>query len=138
MLQGERKAAVVDGEVLGHVTLAKGRRTARVANEDALLAYVKAHHPTEVETVESVRPAFLKSLLDDAVKKGAHLDSDGVVIDGLIEIVDGQPYPMSKLTDDADIVIAGLLRRGALGVNGFQSLPEPVDRYTQDREASGL
>lgn len=140
LLPGERKAAVVDGTVLGHVTMAKGRKTARVANEAAVLAYVKAHHPTEIEYValEQVRPAFLKALLDDAAKKGAFIDSDGVVIDGLIEVVEGSPYPMSKLADDADIAIAGLLGRGGLGVNGIRALPEPEDRFTQDRRAAGL
>lgn len=138
LLPGERKAAVVDGTVLGHVTMAKGRKTARVVNDAAVLAYVKAHYPTEVEVSEQVRPAFLKTLLDDAVKKGAFLDSDGVVIDGLIEVVEGSPYPMSKLADDADLAIAGLLGRGALGVNGLRSLPEPQSRWEQDKEAGAI
>lgn len=141
LLQGERKAAVVGGQVIGHVTMAKGRRTARVTNDVALLAYVKAHYPTEVEALEQVRPSFLKRLLDDAAKKGALVDGDGVVIDGLIDVADGDPYPMSKLAEDADIQIAGLLAKGALDVNGFKELtptPEPTDRYTQDREAGGL
>jgi hypothetical protein len=122
LLAGERKAAVVDGTVLGHVTMAKGRKSARVASEAGLLAFVKARYPTEVEVEERVRPAFLKSLLEDVVKKGALVDSDGVVIDGLVEVVEGQPYAMSKLTDDADIAIAGLLGRGALGVNGLKAI----------------
>lgn len=122
MLPGERKAAVVGGQVIGHVTLTKGRRTAKVMSPEGLLAFVKAHHPTEVESFERVRPAFLKVLLDDAVKKGAHIDSDGVVIDGLIAVVDGDPYPTRKLTEDADIAIAGLLSRGALGVDGLKAL----------------
>lgn len=125
LLPGERKAAVVDGAVLGHVTMAKGRKTARVANETALLAWVKAHHPDEIEMVpatERVQPGFMKRLLDDAAKKGAHLDSDGVVIDGLIEVVEGQPYPISKPAEDADITIAALLGRGALGANGLKAI----------------
>lgn len=122
LLASERKAAVVGGQVIGHITLTKGRRTAKVANDTALLAYVKSHHPTEVETVEQVRPAFLKHLLDDAVKKGAFVDADGVVIDGLIDVVDGEPYPISKLTEDADITIAGLLGKGLLGANGIKEI----------------
>jgi hypothetical protein len=122
LLSGERKAALVGGQVIGHVTMTKGRRTAKVANDAALLAYVKAHYPTEVETTESVRSSFLKRLLDDTTKKGAFVDSDGVVIEGLIDVVDGDPYPMSRLSDDADITIAGLLSKGALGVNGLKEL----------------
>jgi hypothetical protein len=139
LLAGERKAAVVAGQVIGHVTMTKGRKSARVANETALLAYVKAHHPTEVETLEQIRPAFLKQLLDDAQKKGAMVDSDGVVIDGLIDVVEGDGYPMSKLAEDADIVVASLLSRGQLGVNGLKELPpEPTDRWTQDEAAGAI
>ncbi|CQD25316.1 hypothetical protein BN970_07118 [Mycolicibacterium conceptionense] len=102
--------------------MAKGRKTAKVVNEAAVLAYVKVHHPTEIEVEERVRPAFLKSLLDDVAKKGAFVDSDGVVIDGLIDVVTGDPYPICKLADDADLNIAGLLARGQLGVNGLRQL----------------
>lgn len=122
LLPGERKAAVADRFVLGHVSMAKGRKSAKVVNEAAVLAYVKAHYPTEIEVEERVRPAFLKSLLDDVAKKGAFVDSDGVVIDGLIDVVAGDPYPIVKLADDADLTIAGLLARGTLGVNGLRQL----------------
>ena len=126
LLPGERKAAVVNGQVLGHVSMVKGRTTGSVANAEALLAYVKAHHPTEVEQVveERIRPAFLKSLLDDAAKKGAFIDTDGVVIDGLIDVTQGSPYPMRKLSEDADILIAGLMAKGALGVSGLKEIEE--------------
>lgn len=124
LLPGERKAAVVNGQVLGHVSMVKGRTTGSVANAEALLAYVKAHHPTEVEEVreERIRPAFLKHLLDDAAKKGAFLDSDGVVIDGLIDVTQASPYPSRKLAEDADILIAGLMAKGALGVSGLKEI----------------
>lgn len=126
LLPGERKAAVVNGQVLGHVSMVKGRTTGSVANADALLAYVKAHHPTEVEEVveERIRPAFLKSLLDDAAKKGAFVDSDGVVIDGLIDVTQGSPYPTRRLSEDADIQIAALLSQGSLGINGIQEIEQ--------------
>ena len=126
LLPGERKAAVVNGQVLGHVSMVKGRTTGSVANADALLAYVKAHHPTEVEEVreERIRPAFLKALLDDAAKKGAFIDSDGVVVDGLIDVRQGDPYPTRRLSEDADIQIAALLSQGSLGINGIQEIEQ--------------
>ena len=96
--------------VIGHVTMAKGARRAKVANENALLAWVADNHP-EIETVTRIRPAFLTSLLDKAKRVGAMVDSDGVVIDGLIEVSDGPPTAQQKLTDDADIIIAELLQR---------------------------
>lgn len=123
LLPGERKAAVLPtGQVLGHVTMTKGRVTAKVVNEHALLAYVKAHYPTEVEVTERIQPAFLKQLLDGAAKKGAFIDSDGVVIDGLVDVVAGEPYPSFKAAEDADIAIAGLLSRGGIGVNGLKEI----------------
>ncbi|AGT12266.1 hypothetical protein I5H93_gp067 [Mycobacterium phage SuperGrey] len=124
LLAGERKAAVVAGQVIGHVSMAKGRKTAKVTSETALLAYVKANYPTEIEVEERVRPAFLKQLLDDAAKKGAFVDVDGVVIDGLIDVVEGDPYPIVKLSDDSDVTIAGLLARGALGVSGLKEIEQ--------------
>lgn len=123
LLPGERKAAVIDGHVLGHISMAKGRKTAKVVDEAALLAFVKDRYPTEVEVQERVAPAFLKQLLDGVAKRGALIDSDGVVIGGLIDIVEGAPYPVSKLADDADDVIGGLLGRGALGISGLKELP---------------
>ena len=122
LLAGERKAAVVDGAVLGHVTMVNGRKTAKVVNDAALLAFVKDRYPNEIEVTERIQPAFLKRLLDDVAKKGAHVDADGVVIDGLIKVVVGEPYPISKAAEDADITIAGLLQRGALGVSGLKEL----------------
>lgn len=122
LLPGERKAAVVNGQVLGHVSMVKGRTTGHVINDTALLAYVKAHYPTEVVVEEHVNPVFVKALCDEAAKKGAMLDADGVVIDGIIEVRQGSPYPSRKLTEDVDILIAGLMAKGALGVSGLREL----------------
>lgn len=127
MLVGERKAAVVDGVVLGHVTKAKGARRAKVVNESALLAWVAANHPTEVETITRVNPAFVDKLLTQAKTRGAMLDDDGVVIDGLIEVFDSAPTLQRKLTPEADSAIAGLLARGAVGVSGLKALAPVID-----------
>lgn len=124
LLAGERKAAVVGGQVIGHITMTKGRKTARVASEAGLLAYVKANYPTEIEVEERIRPAFLKQLLDETAKKGAFVDTDGVVIDGLIDVAQGDPYPTARLAEDADITIAGLLSRGALGIDGLRQIEQ--------------
>lgn len=124
LLAGERKAAVVGGQVIGHITMTKGRKTARVASEAGLLAYVKANYPSEIEVEERVRPAFLKQLLDETAKKGAFVDTDGVVIDGLIDVTVGDPYPTARLAEEADITIAALLQRGALGIDGLRQIEQ--------------
>lgn len=48
-----------------------------VTDEAALLAHVKATRPEEVEVVETVRPAYVKALLD----RLAYIKAAGVVID---------------------------------------------------------
>ena len=59
---------------IGTWSLPVSKETAYVANADELLAWVKYWHPTEVETTERVRPAFVSALL--AESRG---DADGVV-----------------------------------------------------------
>lgn len=125
LLPGERKAAAITNQVLGYVSMVKGRTTARVVNEDAFLAFVKARWPEEVIVTEQVNPAFQKRILDDAAKKGGFVDEDGVVVDGIISVSQGEPYPAFKQAEDADIVIAGLLARGALSVDGLKELEGP-------------
>ena len=122
LLPGERKAAVVDGAVLGHVSMAKGRKSAKVIDEARLLEFVRDRHPTEVEVTERVRPAFLKQLLDDVLRKGALVDTDGVVVNYLVDVVEGEPYPISKLVEDADGHISGLLQRGVIGAHGLKAI----------------
>lgn len=122
MKPGERLSADHDGFHLGFVTMSKGRKTARVVNDAAFLAYVKAHHPDEILIEEKVNPAFQKKLLDDIAKAGEFKDSDGVTIDGIVSVVVGQPYPTVSKDADLDITIAALLERGALSVTGLREL----------------
>jgi len=118
LLPGERKAAVVGDRVIGHVSMVKGRRRAVVVSEEALLAYVQQRYPSEVETVTQIRPAFRKRLLDEAVTRGALVDSGGAVVDGIVDVVDGDPYPTVRFADDADTVIPSLIAQGRLQIGG--------------------
>lgn len=116
MQPGERKSAMVGGLPLGFVTLTQGRKTVKVVDEAGLLAFVAEHYPTELE--QSVRPAFRDKLLDQFKRLGALTDPDGVVVEGLIATVEGQPYPMTKLQPDADQTMADFLAAGRLGIDG--------------------
>lgn len=124
LLPGERKAAVIGEQVLGHVSMVKGRKSARVVNEAAFLAYVKSRWPGEVEVTERVNPAFQKRILDEAVKLGAFVDSEGVVIDGIVDVTQGDPYPSFKGAEEADLIIAGLMQRGDLSINGLKEIEQ--------------
>jgi len=118
MLPGERKAAAVNGSHLGFVTLARGKRQTRV-DDEAFTEWVEQRWPTEI--VKTVRPAFRRKLLEQALKLGAVIDDQGEVCPA-VELELGEPYPTTQLDAEADITIAGLLSKGALGVNGLNAL----------------
>lgn len=118
MLPGERRAAAIDKKPLGFVTLAQGKRSTHV-DEDALTDWVARRYPTEI--VETVRPAFRKKLLDQALSRGAVIDGDGEVCYA-VTVSRGTPYPTTQLSDEADITISALLSRGQLGVNGLKAI----------------
>lgn len=114
MEAGDRMAVKVGDELLAQVTLVNGRRTARVEDEAALLAWVAEHHPSEVQTVRSVRPAFLTALLERARVAGEPVDPQtGEVIPG-VSVGAGEPYPQVRLTADADALVAVEWQAGRL------------------------
>lgn len=118
---GERKAAKLNGSVVSYTNMVKGRKSVRVHDETMLMAYVHSVAPTEIETVEQIRPAYRTKLLDEIQKAGKLVDSDGVVWD-CAEVVEGEPYLTTKLTEEAPIVIAGLLTAGRIGIDGLREL----------------
>lgn len=118
---GERKAAKLNGQVISYTNMVKGRKSVRVTDDTMLQAFVEQTAPDEIETTVQIRPAYRTKLLDAALKLGALVDGDGVVWD-CVEVVTGEPYLTTKLTDDAPIVIAGLLQSGRIGVDGLTAL----------------
>lgn len=120
---GERKAAKLGDTVVAYTNKVKGRKSVRVHDDMMLMAYVVENYPDEVEQVEQIRPAFKAKVLDDVQKSGQLVDPSGVVWD-CVEVVEGEPYLTTKLTDDAPIVIAGLLAQGRIGVDGLKALEQ--------------
>lgn len=106
MEPSDRSAVNLDGELVGTVTLVTGRHSARVTDPTALTEWVRQNHPTEVQTVETVRPSFLSVLLDEAKAAGVAVDTaTGEAVPG-IDVSLGQPYPMIRLTADADAIVS--------------------------------
>lgn len=91
MDSGDSKAATLDdGTPLGKVYKSKGKTTPTVTDEAALLAWVRANHPDEIE--ETIRPAYRTALLETAKRYGEPVDeTSGEIVPG-IELRHGEPY----------------------------------------------
>lgn len=111
----DRMAVKMDGELVGTVTVVNGRRSARVVDDAALLRWAREHHPSEVHTVESVRPAFVTAVLDAAKQAGESVDpiNGELGVPGVV-VTTGDPYPMIRLTADADAVVSVAWQAGRL------------------------
>lgn len=97
-LHAERVGAYLpDGTKLAAVGRSPGRLTVRVTDETAALAWCVARYPDEVQTVQSIRPAFLKMLTDIAKTDTAHAGGMGLdprtgEILPFIEVTRGAPF----------------------------------------------
>lgn len=80
----------------GGVTVARQEPKPFVKDPEALLAFVKHNHPTEVVTVPAVRPAFVTALLNRiewAADIQEFIDPEtGEAIPGIDLTEPGQPY----------------------------------------------
>lgn len=117
--------------VVGHVQLTKGRAgstTATVTDEQALLAWVTQHHPTEVVTTESVRRSFLTVLLEAIRNDGGWYDKktgEQVTLPGVdvISGPDGTPTLAVKPTPAAAVEIPEAWADGRLAWSELTALP---------------
>lgn len=111
---GDRLTVKIGDQKIGTVTMADGRVTARITDTKALLAWVKANYPSEVHTVEEIRPAFVTKLLADAKDDGEPVDrKTGAPVPG-IEVGTGDPYITTSAEKAAAAVIAAAWRSGEL------------------------
>ncbi len=113
---GERvRAQLPDGTTIGSVTIGKAAESATVTDARALLAWVKAHAPTEI--VESVNPAYVDLLKRRCKTAGYAHDDQGEIVPGIElrvgtasyrPMVDPDAVPLlrAKL---ADLISGGLL-----------------------------
>lgn len=90
-------ARLPDGTKLGAITYSEGRRAAKVTDEAAALAWCERVHPSEVQTITIIRPAYLKMLLDlakaDDAPAGAHgVDPETGEVLPFIEVQQGAPF----------------------------------------------
>jgi hypothetical protein len=115
---GDRLTATLPGtDDLGTVTLANGKTVARLADEAAYEGWVRKVHPEAIETIpatERINPDFTARLMAAAQKLGVAVDAEtGEQVPG-IEVTQGDPYPMVKLTPEARDAVAAAWTRGNL------------------------
>lgn len=115
-MPGVREIGVIGDEQIGSVSLAKGRESWVVTDPAALLAWVKANRPSEVVTVEQVRPSYIGALLMQAKKDGAPVTSGGELVPG-IEQRTGDPSLNVKPSEDAAQTIAQAFADGVLSLD---------------------
>lgn len=101
-----------DGTKLGTVSKSEGRVSAKVVDDDALLAWVKANRPDQLRQV--VEDAYVKALLKTAVENGDAVDErTGEVIPG-IEVTQAAPFVSARPTAEAKALMKGLLASSTL------------------------
>ncbi|MCW2918541.1 MAG: hypothetical protein JWN52_6609 [Actinomycetia bacterium] len=113
----DRNAAVLpDGTEIGSVTLAKGRTTATLSDDEAYFEWVLENHPDEIEQVKvtRVKPGFTERLLNFARQTGDCVNpATGQPVPG-ISVGQGEPYALPNLAKDADDLITRAWQDGSL------------------------
>ena len=110
-----RKNAVLEGNKIASVSVTKSGRVT-VSSEALLTNWVRDNYPTEIETVERVRPAFLEQIRKATEEAGepcsplGDLDVPGLTI--------GDPYPTVRKTPGSDELVEKLWKEGRLSVDG--------------------
>lgn len=137
----ERKGAYLsDGTKMAAITRSDGKKTAKLVDEAAALEWCLKRYPGEVVSVQMVRPAFLKKLLDFAGSlpfgsKG--MDSATGEELPFIEVQQGSPYVTITTTDEGEARMEEL----AHGFAGMLEAPkyeaQPYDPDFADRLANG-
>ena len=114
----DRNAAVLPGGVkIGSVTLAKGKRNVDITDQDAFMEWVLETHPDAIQQVQvtQVDPDFTNRMISFARATGSTADpATGEEVPGL-RVRDGDPYPVTRLEDDAFEQVAAAWQNGELG-----------------------
>lgn len=122
MTPGERLAAKFGGDVAAWVSMPAPMT--RVASQDRLLAWCRAHLPDAIEQAERVRPDTVKALIEDVKKYGGWpKDGDTDVIIPVDGIETGDPSPRVELEPCAGEVIGAAWPQIRESVGVLLSLP---------------
>lgn len=122
--KGDAVAGRVGDEILCKASWSKGTTSTVVVDQDALLAWVKEHHPTEiveerVVVTETVNQAYLKSL---KVAGTNVIDSDGLVVPG-VQVVTGKQSLSVRTEKNALDMVLALMAEGRVSLDSIKELP---------------
>lgn len=121
--EGDRITVKLAGRKLASVTMAAGSTRAKVTDEDKLTAWVAENHPSEVETVTRIRPAYLEQLKKQAKQDGVAADPDtGDLLPG-IEVTTGDPSLRVLPADGARDLLIEAWRSGELNLGEVLQIP---------------
>jgi hypothetical protein len=124
----DRNAAKLpNGQKIGTVTLATGRRSVDITDGDAFMEWVLETHPEAIQQIKVTRvdPDFTARMIAFARATGSTADpATGEAVPGL-RVQDGEPYAMTKLEDDAVEQVAEAWRTGKL-TDLFAALVQPA------------
>lgn len=123
LVSGEHLAVKFAGRVAAWVTMPRPATRATVKDKAKFTAWVKENLPGEVVTVEEVREATQRQLLEQA-KAGGWIGPGGerVPIPG-VEVSLGDPVPSVHLEDCAGEVIGAAWRGGEIDLTPLLALP---------------
>lgn len=114
---GDRNTgSTTGGAEIGTVTLAHGATKSKVTDEKAFFEWVLENHPEEIEQVLVTRvdPGFTARLLSFVRQTGKCVNpATGEPVPG-IAVEHGDPYPTTRLTDNADDLVAKSWQDGSL------------------------
>lgn len=113
----DRLRPELDGTPLGPVSMANGRKSVKIVDEDAFTRWVETEHRSEMYL--AVRPAFVKMLTET----GQQMDDGSVVFTQTGEIVPGlavthgEPYLTFRGSEEGTAAIVDALGSGDLAVS---------------------
>lgn len=124
------KATLSDGTVVAKISLSEPKPIAVVEDEDKFLAWVREHHPGEVERrfITTVRPAFRDQLLTHMAKAGAAevVDTETGVVEAVPGVELHTPRERShslRFEKGGREALAAAWRSGALPIPGIAGPP---------------
>lgn len=115
---GDRLNATHDGRSVATVSVAKGRTTAKVTDEDRFARWVNDHYPSEVEHKPVVRGSFVNAVLEQSKKAGEPCGPGGELDVPGIEVGAGDPYVTIRPAADAEQIVGDMFRAGRIDVDG--------------------